>query len=89
MHAIAIPAAILRIEAIMEMGMAEAMIKDELKVSQEDVQVVRYKKQESVLSVLGAETGAENALGQAGSLVRALSAPNLYYMVPGTLPLSD
>ena len=68
---------------------AEAMIKDELKVSQEDVQVVRYKKQESVLSVLGAETGAENALGQAGSLVRALSAPNLYYMVPGTLPLSD
>ena len=68
---------------------AEAMIRGELKVPEKDVQVVRYRKQESVLSALGAETGAGDALGQAGSLVRALSTPNLYYMVPGTLPLFD
>ena len=67
----------------------EAMIKDELKVSQEDVQVVRYKKQESVLSVLGAETGADGAFGQTASLIKTLSAPNLYYMVPGTIPSLD
>lgn len=67
----------------------EAMIKDELKVSQDDVQVVRYKKQESVLSALGADVGGDEAARRAGSLIRSLSTPGLYYMVPGTLPSFD
>ncbi|MBR2693665.1 MAG: signal peptide peptidase SppA [Thermoguttaceae bacterium] len=67
----------------------EAMIKDELKVSQDDVQVVRYRKQESVLSALGAEVGGGEAARQAASLMRSLSTPGLYYMVPGTLPSFD
>ena len=68
---------------------AEAMIRDELKAADDDVEIVRYKKQENVLSVLGAETDGKAAVRRAASLVETLSTPNLYYMVPGTLPSFD
>ena len=82
-----------RLRLIDEIGFlkdaAEAMIRDELKTADDDVEIVRYKKQENVLSVLGAETDGKAAVRRAASLVETLSTPNLYYMVPGTLPSFD
>ncbi|MBQ3388724.1 MAG: signal peptide peptidase SppA [Thermoguttaceae bacterium] len=65
----------------------EAMIRDELKVSEDDVEVVRYRKEEGLLSILENETEGKSAAGRAGALLETLAAPNLYYILPGTLPV--
>jgi protease-4 len=64
----------------------EAMIKDELKVPEKDVQVVRYKKPESILTMLGAGSEGKTAAEHAVSVIETISVPTLYYIVPGTLP---
>ena len=65
----------------------EAMIRDELKVSEDEVEVVRYRKEEGLLSILEIETEGKSAAGRAGALLETLAAPNLYYILPGTLPV--
>ncbi|MBO7725082.1 MAG: S49 family peptidase, partial [Thermoguttaceae bacterium] len=67
---------------------AETMIKEEFKVSDEDVEIVRYRKPESVLSILGVKADPTPAQ-KAASVIQALSTPTLYYMVPGTFPSLD
>ena len=67
---------------------AETMIKEEFKVSDEDVEIVRYRKPESVFSILGVKADPTPAQ-KAASVIQALSTPTLYYMVPGTLPSFD
>ncbi len=68
---------------------SEAMIENELKVPKEDVEVVRYKKSESLFSILGTETDVKTAAGRVASLVETLATPNLYYILPGTLPTPE
>lgn len=66
----------------------DSMIKDELKTSESEVEVVRYKKSEGILDILTAEQEVKSGAARLNATIETMTVPTLYYITPGAFPVN-
>ena len=61
-------------------------VKKRGRISDSEVQVVRYKKPEGLADLL-TQAEAESASAKTSAMIDRVSTPTIYYLTPGALPV--